>query len=118
MTLRHLYSNCMIREDCAVGARPLRDLPVAPRSTPDAINRALIHWTNPDVQRFVAETNDDYLHWDELRYWRKDATTAVLHDPYFGTASPKTSLSTFAKAWAQTGQLTALIRPRRGRVTP
>jgi hypothetical protein len=42
-----------------------------------------------------------------------DATTAALHDPNFATAPQLTSLQRFEKAWAQTGQLAAFIRPRR-----
>jgi hypothetical protein len=42
-----------------------------------------------------------------------DATTVALNDPYFATAPQTTSLPSFEKAWAETGQLTALIRPRK-----
>jgi hypothetical protein len=41
-----------------------------------------------------------------------DAVTAALNDPYFATAPQTTSLQTFEKAWAQTGQFTAFLRPR------
>jgi len=41
-----------------------------------------------------------------------DSSTAALHDPYFTTAPQTTSLQSFEKAWAQTGQFTAFIRPR------
>jgi hypothetical protein len=65
-----------------------------------------------------------FLQTGGLEYWNRDifhtavlvgldATAAVLHDPYFGTAPQTTSLQTFEKAWAQTGQFAALIRPRR-----
>jgi ABC-type bacteriocin/lantibiotic exporter with double-glycine peptidase domain len=42
-----------------------------------------------------------------------DATTVALNDPYFAAAPQTTSLQSFEKAWAETGQLTALIRPRK-----
>jgi hypothetical protein len=42
-----------------------------------------------------------------------DGTTAALNDPYFATAPQTTSLRTFERAWAQTGQFAAIIRPRR-----
>jgi ABC-type bacteriocin/lantibiotic exporter with double-glycine peptidase domain len=42
-----------------------------------------------------------------------DAMTVSLNDPYFATAPQSTSLQSFEKAWAATGQLAALIRPRR-----
>jgi hypothetical protein len=70
-----------------------------------------------------------FLQTGALEYWNMDifhtavlvgldATTALLHDPYFPTAPQRSSLQTFEKAWAETGQLAALIRPRRGRVRP
>ena len=42
-----------------------------------------------------------------------DATTVALNEPYFATAPQTTSLQTFEKAWAATGQLAAFIRPRK-----
>jgi ABC-type bacteriocin/lantibiotic exporter with double-glycine peptidase domain len=42
-----------------------------------------------------------------------DAMTVTLNDPYFATAPQSTSLQSFEKAWAETGQLAAFIRPRR-----
>jgi hypothetical protein len=42
-----------------------------------------------------------------------DAATAAFTDPYFATAPQTTSVLTFEKAWAETGQLAALIRPRK-----
>ncbi len=42
-----------------------------------------------------------------------DGVAAALHDPYFATAPQSTSVQTFEKAWAQTGQWTAFLRPRR-----
>jgi ABC-type bacteriocin/lantibiotic exporter with double-glycine peptidase domain len=58
-----------------------------------------------------------------LDYWQVDCahlavlvgledTTVLLNDPYFDTAPQRTSLTSFLKAWATTGQLTALIGPR------
>jgi len=48
-----------------------------------------------------------------------NSLTAALDDPYFATAPQTTSLQTFEKAWAQTDQLAAFIRPRRsGQATP
>jgi len=42
-----------------------------------------------------------------------DATTVALNDPYFATAPQTTSVQNFEKAWAETGQLSVLIRPRK-----
>lgn len=58
-----------------------------------------------------------------LEYWAMDIfhtavligldnQTAVLHDPFHAHAPQTTSLPSFEKAWAQTGQLTAFVRPR------
>jgi uncharacterized protein YvpB len=41
-----------------------------------------------------------------------DGVNAVLNDPYFATAPQTASLQNFEKAWCQTGQFTAFIRPR------
>jgi hypothetical protein len=41
-----------------------------------------------------------------------DAATVALNDPYHPTAPQTTSLQSFQKAWAETGQFTAIIRPR------
>jgi ABC-type bacteriocin/lantibiotic exporter with double-glycine peptidase domain len=41
-----------------------------------------------------------------------DAMTVALNDPYFAAAPQLTSLQSFEKAWAATGQFAALIRPR------
>jgi hypothetical protein len=65
-----------------------------------------------------------FLQTGALEYWKTDifhtavlvgvdAVTVALNDPYFATAPQTTSLQTFEKAWAQTGQLTAFIRPRK-----
>ena len=64
-----------------------------------------------------------FLKTGSLEYWSMDiyhtavlvgldAMTVALHDPYFATAPKTTSLQSFAKAWAQTGQFTAFLRPR------
>ncbi len=42
-----------------------------------------------------------------------DATIVALNDPYFAAAPQTTSLQSFEKAWAETGQFTAFIRPRK-----
>jgi hypothetical protein len=65
-----------------------------------------------------------FLQTGALEYWSMDifhtamligldATAAALHDPYFATAPQTTPLQSFENAWAQTGQLTAFIRPRK-----
>ena len=65
-----------------------------------------------------------FLQTGTLEYWSMDifhtavlvgidATTVALNDPYFATAPQTTSLQSFEKAWAQTGQFTAFIRPRK-----
>jgi hypothetical protein len=47
-----------------------------------------------------------------------DRTTVILQDPYFTRPIQATSVQTFEKAWAQTSQFTAFIRPRKSRVVP
>jgi hypothetical protein len=42
-----------------------------------------------------------------------DTTTVALNDPCFATAPQTPSLRTFEIAWAQTGQFTAFLRPRK-----
>lgn len=65
-----------------------------------------------------------FLKTGALEYWSMDifhtavvigldAMTVALDDPYFATAPQLTSLQSFEKAWAETGQFAALIRPRR-----
>lgn len=65
-----------------------------------------------------------FLKTGSLEYWGMDifhvavlvgldAATATLHDPYFATAPQTASLQTFEKAWAETGQFTAFLRPRK-----
>jgi len=41
-----------------------------------------------------------------------DATTVAINDPFFPTAPQTTSLQSFEKSWAQTGQFAAFLRPR------
>jgi ABC-type bacteriocin/lantibiotic exporter with double-glycine peptidase domain len=65
-----------------------------------------------------------FLKTGDLEYWSMDIFhTAVLvgidnqnvalNDPYFATAPQITTLKNFEKAWAQTSQFAAFIRPRR-----
>jgi hypothetical protein len=65
-----------------------------------------------------------FLKTGPLEYWRLDiahaavligldTTTVALNDPYFATAPQTTSLQSFEKAWAEMGQFTAFIRPRK-----
>ena len=42
-----------------------------------------------------------------------DTAVVALNDPYFAAAPQTTSRQCFETAWAQTGQFTAYIRPRR-----
>lgn len=64
-----------------------------------------------------------FLKTGSLEYWSMDifhtavligldATTVALNDPYFATAPQTTSLQGFEKAWAETGQFAAFLRPR------
>jgi hypothetical protein len=41
-----------------------------------------------------------------------DPVRVALHDPHYATAPQTTSLPSFERAWAQTGQFTAFLRPR------
>ncbi len=65
-----------------------------------------------------------FLQTGALDYWASDTfhtavlvglddSTVALNDPYFAIAPQTASLQNFEKAWAQTGQFTAFIRPRR-----
>ncbi len=65
-----------------------------------------------------------FLKTGSLEYWGTDIfhtavlvglepTTVALNDPYFAAAPQTTSLQSFEKAWAATGQLAAFIRPRK-----
>jgi ABC-type bacteriocin/lantibiotic exporter with double-glycine peptidase domain len=82
-------------------------------------------WNLPALQQVLTTGQPPivFVQTGTLQYWSVDifhsavltgldATTAALHDPYFATAPQTTSLETFEKAWAQTGQLTAFVRPR------
>jgi ABC-type bacteriocin/lantibiotic exporter with double-glycine peptidase domain len=64
-----------------------------------------------------------FLKTGSLEYWSMDifhtavlvgcdATTVALNDPYFATAPQTASLPSFEKAWAETGQFAAFVRPR------
>ena len=64
-----------------------------------------------------------FLQTGALEYWGMDIFhtailvglddgTAALNDPFFPTAPQTTSLQTFEKAWAATGQFAAFVRPR------
>ncbi len=63
-----------------------------------------------------------FLQTGALEYWSMDIFhttllvglddgTAALNDPFFPTAPQTTSLQTFEKAWAATGQFAAFVRP-------
>jgi ABC-type bacteriocin/lantibiotic exporter with double-glycine peptidase domain len=78
-----------------------------------------------EVQRVLAESRPAivFLKTGFLEYWSMDifhtvvltgldAVAAALHDPYFATAPQTTSLQSFEKAWAATGQFAAFLRPR------
>lgn len=67
-----------------------------------------------------------FLKTGALEYWSMDifhvavlvgldAMTVALNDPYFSAAPQSATLPSFEKAWAETGQFTALIRPRQGK---
>jgi ABC-type bacteriocin/lantibiotic exporter with double-glycine peptidase domain len=64
-----------------------------------------------------------FLKTGSLEYWTVDifhtvvlvgvdSPTTALFDPYFATTPQNTSLQSFEKSWAQTGQFTAFLRPR------
>ncbi len=64
-----------------------------------------------------------FLKTGSLDYWKMDifhsvvligidSLAAALDDPYFASAPQTTSSQSFEKAWAQTGQFTAFVRPR------
>jgi hypothetical protein len=42
-----------------------------------------------------------------------DALTVAIHDPYFARVPQTTSLQNLEKAWAETGQFAAMLRPRK-----
>jgi hypothetical protein len=78
-----------------------------------------------ELQKALADNQPPivYLKTGSLEYWSRDVFhTAVLvgadtisvalHDPYFAAGPQTISLQSFVNAWAQTGQFTALLRPR------
>ncbi len=79
-----------------------------------------------ELKRMLADNQPSivFLKTGSLEYWEMDIFhtavlvgldefTVALHDPYFATGPQTTSLQNFEKAWAQTGQLSAFLRPRR-----
>ena len=79
-----------------------------------------------ELQSMLAEQQPAivFLKTGALQYWNMDifhtavligldAMTVALDDPYFAAAPRLTSLQSFERAWAATGQFAALIRPRR-----
>jgi ABC-type bacteriocin/lantibiotic exporter with double-glycine peptidase domain len=78
-----------------------------------------------ELQKVLADKQPAivFLKTGPLEYWSMDifhtvvlsgldTLTVALHDPYFATGPQTTSLQSFEKAWAQTGQFTAFLRPR------
>jgi ABC-type bacteriocin/lantibiotic exporter with double-glycine peptidase domain len=78
-----------------------------------------------EVQKALADSQPliVFLNTASLEYWSADifhtavligldTMTAALNDPYFSNAPQTTSFESFEKAWAQTGQFTAFLRPR------
>ena len=78
-----------------------------------------------ELQKMLAENQPPIvlMQTGSLEYWNMDifhtavligldAANVVLNDPYFATAPQTTSLQSFEKAWSQTGQFAAFIRPR------
>ncbi len=78
-----------------------------------------------ELQKVLADNQPPivFLKTGSLEYWTLDifhtavligldALTVALDDPFLATAPQTTSLQSFEKAWAQTGQFTAFIRPR------
>ena len=78
-----------------------------------------------ELQQVLAENQPPIvlMQTGALEYWNADifhvavlvgldTVNAALNDPYFATAPQTTSLQSFEKAWSQTGQFTAFIRPR------
>jgi ABC-type bacteriocin/lantibiotic exporter with double-glycine peptidase domain len=79
-----------------------------------------------ELQKMLADNQPPivFLKTGSLEYWNMDifhtavligldTATVTLHDPYFATAPQTTSLQSFENAWAQMGQLTAILRPRK-----
>jgi ABC-type bacteriocin/lantibiotic exporter with double-glycine peptidase domain len=78
-----------------------------------------------ELQKALADNQPPivFLKTGSLEYWSMDifhtvvlighdSASVALDDPYFATAPQTTSLQSFEKAWAQTGQFTAFLRPR------
>jgi ABC-type bacteriocin/lantibiotic exporter with double-glycine peptidase domain len=78
-----------------------------------------------ELQKVLADNQPPivFMQTGSLGYWNMDifhvailigldGVNTVLNDPYFGTAPQTASLQSFEKAWCQTGQFTAFIRPR------
>jgi ABC-type bacteriocin/lantibiotic exporter with double-glycine peptidase domain len=78
-----------------------------------------------ELEKVLAENQPPivFLQTSSLEYWNMDifhtavligldSAQAVLNDPYSGTAPQTASRQSFEKAWSQTGQFTAFIRPR------
>jgi ABC-type bacteriocin/lantibiotic exporter with double-glycine peptidase domain len=81
-------------------------------------NLAELHSALADNQPTIV-----FLKTGALEYWSMDifhtavlvgldAMRVALNDPYFAAAPQLTSLQSFEKAWAATGQFAALVRPR------
>jgi predicted double-glycine peptidase len=81
-----------------------------------------------ELQKALADNQPPiiFLKTGILEYWSMDIFhTAVLvgidnlnvalNDPYLPTGPQKTSLLSFEKAWAETGQFTAFLKPRQNR---
>jgi ABC-type bacteriocin/lantibiotic exporter with double-glycine peptidase domain len=79
-----------------------------------------------ELQTMLADNQPPivFLKTGELEYWSMDifhtvvligmdSTTVAVNDPYFATAPQTTSLQSFEKAWAETGQFAAFIRPHK-----
>ena len=78
-----------------------------------------------ELQKVLAENQPPIvlMQTGTLEYWNADifhaavlvgfdTVNVALNDPYFATAPQTTSLQSFEKAWSQTGQFSAFIRPR------
>jgi hypothetical protein len=77
-----------------------------------------------ELQKKLADNQPPivFLKTGELEYWSLDifhttvvvgvdGVTTALNDPYFAAAPQSTSVESFEKAWAHTGQFAAFIRP-------
>ncbi|HVS37386.1 MAG TPA: C39 family peptidase [Gemmataceae bacterium] len=109
-------------------------LDTRPAGTPA---RNVMHLSGPAFEVYVRPSNRGelrraladnqppivFLQTGALEYWGLDIfhtaivvgiddETVALNDSYFPTAPRTTSLQTFERAWASTGQLAAFVRPR------